>query len=265
MKRKIVLFILIVVIHLFMVFSTFVSAKQEDHLLRLDHIADEVLQLTKIKRYEESLTLLNNFEAELNTIITKSGLITMDELRMVQISHQEAKKVLMREEIYHEEVLNHVLKFRLVVDAISSTYQPLWAEMENQVMDSFLSVKQSLTAGEDKSFHEQVMSFTKIYDMIYPSLVLDLPIEQVKQVDARVQYFREHFNHSIKKEEAIEQLNFLQKDLQAIFQEVKEDEADPSLWWVIISTGGIIIFTLAFAGYRKYKGEKKKFEKRQKD
>ena len=35
-----------------------------------------------------------------------------------------------------------------------------------------------------------------------------------------------------------------------------EDEADPSLWWVIISTGSIIILTLSYVGWRKYQGEK---------
>lgn len=35
-----------------------------------------------------------------------------------------------------------------------------------------------------------------------------------------------------------------------------EDEADPSLWWVIISTGSIIIATLSYVGWRKYNGDK---------
>jgi sporulation protein YpjB len=35
-----------------------------------------------------------------------------------------------------------------------------------------------------------------------------------------------------------------------------QDQADPSLWWVIISTGSIIIMTLSYVGWRKYKGDK---------
>ena len=38
----------------------------------------------------------------------------------------------------------------------------------------------------------------------------------------------------------------------------KKDEADPSLIWVIISTGGMIVLTLSYVGWRKYRGEKEK-------
>ena len=63
--------------------------------------------------------------------------------------------------------------------------------------------------------------------------------------------------------DGIEAIEALQTDLQALFEEneTEEDEADPSLWWVIISTGGIIISTLSYVGWRKYKGEKERREK----
>ncbi len=45
-------------------------------------------------------------------------------------------------------------------------------------------------------------------------------------------------------------------------------EADPSLWWVIISTGGIIVLTLSYVGWRNIKAEKEKqyrYKKEQKN
>ena len=52
------------------------------------------------------------------------------------------------------------------------------------------------------------------------------------------------------------ELDALQYDLKNIFENMEEDEADPSLWWVIISTGSIIILTLSYVGWKKYKGDK---------
>ena len=52
------------------------------------------------------------------------------------------------------------------------------------------------------------------------------------------------------------ELDALQYDLKTIFENMEEDEADPSLWWVIISTGSIIILTLSYVGWKKYKGDK---------
>ena len=50
----------------------------------------------------------------------------------------------------------------------------------------------------------------------------------------------------------------MKRKLQTIFEGLTEDEADPSLWWVIISTGSIIILTLSYVGWRKYKGERER-------
>ncbi len=58
--------------------------------------------------------------------------------------------------------------------------------------------------------------------------------------------------------DARQELLVLETDLQTIFDGLSEDEADPSLWWVIISTGSIIILTLSYVGWRKYKGEREK-------
>ncbi len=59
------------------------------------------------------------------------------------------------------------------------------------------------------------------------------------------------------------ELTSLETDLEKLFENKKEDEADPSLWWVIISTGSIIVSTLSYVGWRKYKGqdEEKKSER----
>jgi sporulation protein YpjB len=61
----------------------------------------------------------------------------------------------------------------------------------------------------------------------------------------------------------LERLTLLQKDLKKVFDKVERDDADPSLLWVILTTGGIIITALTYVGYRKYRAEKKKEKKRE--
>ena len=63
-------------------------------------------------------------------------------------------------------------------------------------------------------------------------------------------------------QDATQELFALETELQTIFDGVMEDEADPSLWWVIISTGSIIVLTLSYVGWRKYKGEREKSKNR---
>ncbi|MDI5789376.1 sporulation protein YpjB [Bacillus licheniformis] len=47
----------------------------------------------------------------------------------------------------------------------------------------------------------------------------------------------------------------LWKRLEDVFDQVEEDDADPSLLWVILTTGSIILSTLTYVGFRKYKAE----------
>jgi sporulation protein YpjB len=55
----------------------------------------------------------------------------------------------------------------------------------------------------------------------------------------------------------------MEEELKALFERVKEDEADPSLLWVMISTGSVILLSLSYAGFRKYRAEKARIEKRE--
>jgi sporulation protein YpjB len=50
----------------------------------------------------------------------------------------------------------------------------------------------------------------------------------------------------------------MEEELQNLFDRIKDDEADPSLLWVMISTGSIILLSLSYTGWRKFKGEKEK-------
>ncbi|MBJ7968148.1 sporulation protein YpjB, partial [Bacillus cereus] len=54
------------------------------------------------------------------------------------------------------------------------------------------------------------------------------------------------------------QLGIIKGDLQKIFHTVKKDEIASSLIWFMTITGGLILFTLTYVGWRKYKGEREK-------
>ena len=57
----------------------------------------------------------------------------------------------------------------------------------------------------------------------------------------------------------------LEDQLLDIFEEAEKDDADPSLWWVIISTGSIIIMTLSYVGWKKFKANDNQVHTRKKN
>ncbi|MBY6272593.1 MAG: hypothetical protein CW346_10325 [Bacillaceae bacterium] len=256
----------VVVAWFFFLFDTG-FAKQADELKKLDQLADEALQFTLAERYGDSLKSLQQLESEMNRALSHPYLFSMDEVRMLQLSLSDAKGALEGEAIHGEEAVHAVMKFRFVLDAIGSSYQPLWADMEDRVMGAFHAFQDSARGepASERGMEEAFRRFAKLYDVIYPSILLDFPAETVKNMDARVQLIETHIGNPQKRDELIAETDLLEADLRSLFSDVKEDEADPSLWWVIISTGGMILLALSYAGYRKYRGEKKRYEKKQND
>ncbi|MEL3972656.1 sporulation protein YpjB [Rossellomorea oryzaecorticis] len=220
----------------------------------LDDIADQALQLTKAGKYEEAKQLLNYFSEEF-TAQSMHQSFSMDELRILTISHNLALETINQASAGIEQKVNAVTRFRLVMDALSSHYQPLWVEMEDPIMEAFKGVKTAAESGNSKQYHMELNMFLAKYNIIQPSIKLDIPVEQAQALDARISYL-DHYRHQVlESTEAMAELSTLQTDLEHLFENKKEDEADPSLWWVIISTGSIIVSTLSYVGWRKYRGQ----------
>ncbi|QED48419.1 sporulation protein YpjB [Cytobacillus dafuensis] len=245
-----------------------VNADETSPVDKLDQLSNEALQMVKLHRYEDAKKLLDYFSEQFVTVSDKGRSFTVDELRIVSISYDEAVQATANATMNHEEKINRVTKFRLVMDAITSPYQPLWTEMESPIMNAFSQVKEAAYAGEKEQFHANLNSFLSLYDVIYPSMKINVDIERIQKIDARIEVIDKYRNQVLEETTTQMELEALEADLQLLFDEMTDDEADPSLWWVIISTGSIIILTLSYVGWRKYKGTQqaeKNLSKRQKD
>lgn len=251
MKVKMFLFTIILI--LLAPFAA--SAKQSSPLEKLDDISDEALQMVKYQRYEDAKRLLDYFSDQFTNASGEDRPFTMDELRIITVSHDQALEAVASTSMGYAERMNRITKFRLVMDAITTSHQPLWTEMEEPIMAAFSSLKEAAYNDNNTKFHESFNSFLSIYDVIYPSMKIDISADQIHQLDNHIEFIDGNRQKSVQatKQQEIEALG---ADMQKIFDQMKEDEADPSLWWVIISTGSIIIMTLSYVGFRKYKGDK---------
>lgn len=231
----------------------------------LDNISDEALQMVKLHRYEDASRLLKYFSEEFLSVTGNGKPFSMDELRIITVAHDEAIEAASSAEMGHNERMNRVTKFRLVIDAIASNHQPLWTEMEGPIMTVFNDMKQAAYEGDNDQFHSNLNSFLSLYNVIYPSLKIDITPERIQKVDAKVSFIDQYRPQVLTEASSQDELEALETDLQNIFDDMTEDEADPSLWWVIISTGSIIILTLSYVGWRKYKGDNDKLKNVQKE
>jgi sporulation protein YpjB len=161
--------------------------------------------------------------------------------------------------------LNKLTKFRLVIDALATSHQPLWTEMEEPIMTAFHQAKAAAVNGDTSHFHTNFNTFLSLYNVIYPSMKIDVPVENIQRLDARIDFINEYRSQVVNNTKSQQELSALDTDLKNLFANMEEDEADPSLWWVIISTGSIIIMTLSYVGWRKYQGDKELRKNRSRD
>ncbi|WP_062356393.1 sporulation protein YpjB [Bacillus kwashiorkori] len=257
---------LVCVVVLFFFLQPSIGLATDAKITELDKIANNVLQLTEAKRYGEAKKALEQFEGKLTKHLESTHFTNFDELRILQLAYSDVDKKLSADNIDHSLVVNSATKFRLVMDAIYTNHEPLWTNMEGTVMAAFQTLKTTVMTGETDYYHERLNSFLLAYDIIYPSIMLDANKEQFQKVDAQIQFLQHYAKEMLASDEVLNELEALETNLLSIFDNVQEDEADPSLWWVIISTGGIIIATLSYVGFKKYKADeqKKRYEKKQK-
>jgi sporulation protein YpjB len=261
LKIKWLLFFAIIM----MLTPTMVFAEHSSPLEKLDDISDEALQMVKFHRYEDAKNLLDYFSDQFTSISGNDKSLSMDELRIVMTSHDEAVEAAVSSNMNYEERINKLTKFRLVIDAIAKNNQPLWIEMEGQIMSAVHKAKEAAIIGDTAHFNSNFNDFLTLYNVIYPSMKIDVPIENIQKLDARINFIDEYRTQVVNNAKTQRELNNLQTDLKNLFENKKDDGADPSIWWVIISTGSIIIMTLSYVGWRKYIGEKDSKKNRSRD
>lgn len=247
---------LLLLMVVFLLTPVFAKADTETPIEKLDTISDEALQMVKYQKYDEAERLLDYFSAQFSVLNETDLPLTMDEVRIVNVSCDEAKAAAVSSNMNYQEKISILTKFRLVIDAISNKNHPLWTGMEDPIMAAYNQAKNAAENHDSRKFTNSYNSFLSLYNVIYPSLKIDVPIEEIQQLDARVHYIDEYRSQVVGNSAGVKEMTDLGAELKKIFDEVDQDQADPSLWWVIISTGSIIIMTLSYVGLRKYQGEK---------
>lgn len=244
----------------FLMMPNLVFANEEaTQIEQLNDLSDEALQLTKSHRYEDAKVILEAFSEKFSSVTVREQAFSMDELRIVTLAHNEAVEATTNATMNPDERINRVTKFRLVIDAISGSKEPLWMRMEEPVMQAFDEVKQAAIDGNNQDFHHHLNTFLSLYETIHPSIKLNVSSEKIQQLDTRIQYVDHYRMDILNKEQARAELFQVEAELASVFNNLTtEDETDPSIWWIIISTGSIIIVTLSYVGWRKYIGEKEK-------
>ncbi|MDY7222247.1 sporulation protein YpjB [Halalkalibacterium halodurans] len=233
------------------------ESDSQDTWKELNRTSDQVLQLVKQEKLEEAKQLLDYFQTQFVKADYDDRKLSMTSLRTVTTSYERANQAVTATNMGLDERIRHVTEFRLVVDAIVSEHHPLWLHSETSIMHALTRMKEAIQTEDHQGFQHRLNEFLNHYQMIRPSLTITLEPAHLQQVESQVSYM-ENFRMERSADEVENHLNLMEETFTALFAQVKEDSADPSLLWVMFTIGGMIIASLSYAGWRKYKGEKRK-------
>lgn len=112
-------------------------------------------------------------------------------------------------------------------------------------------------------FYQQLNEINRQYQVIRPALSIQAASD-LYFIDTQLDTFlssKKQLDVSARTAYAAQ----LQEDIQTMYEEYDQEEADPSLWWMIFTIGGMIIVSLSYVGWRKYAASHVKQEEKEKE
>lgn len=217
----------------------------------LDQKSEMALQLTKQGKYETAIQHLDYFSEQFLQMRFSDEALDMEQVHVLSASYQNARNALLAEEMTEEKRIKRVMQFRLAVDAVTSRHQPMWAQLKPVISDTIADLKAASNHNNEelKMSYEQ---FHQLFTLIYPSLVMDKPSEELQVVNATL----EQMNTSLEERRHVssEEVEQLEKSVMNLFME-EQQSAQTSIMWIGIILGGMILLTLFYVAWRKYNGQ----------
>ena len=251
MKLKLLFFSIVIIISSGLI-TTFANGSGKSD--SLETIADQSLQFAKVNRRDEAEQLLQVFSDKFYDYAVDRSDYTMDEINIITIAYEEALEAVKNKENTDDEVVTEITKFRLALDAVNNDGAPLWTSLKDSIISATGDTKVSIQKQDSVAFQEKLNHLLSIYHILYPSLKIDVTPERFQKVDSHITFI-DQYRPQVFSDQSQSDLISLEEQLNEIFEEAEKDDADPSLWWVIISTGSIIIMTLSYVGWKKYKAD----------
>lgn len=213
-----------------------------------NQLVDDSLQLVKQDEYEKAKQMLSSATGFPVTVSSP------EHSRVISMAYDKALQAMDIGSKQDKE--DNLLALRLVIDAEGSSLQPLWLNREANVIDAFNGMESSLEKQNSIEFQYALNQFLHQLEIIYPSLSIDLSQTDLQKLNEDLSYLDRTRNEIIKQSDSKQHMQLIRKDIETVFKYPKRD--DLSFIWMTIMTGGIIILTLTYVGYKKYKAEQEK-------
>jgi sporulation protein YpjB len=252
---------LIAGISVFFLFFSFNTVKGYAKIDQETSLIEKSLSLVQDGDYVHGANLLEQLESKYMASAKKNKDFTPKELETISVTFQNAHVSLTNDAIDPQEKVADVLGLRLLIDAGETTMQPMWKEMKKSVMTPLQNMESAYKRGNSEAYETQLNQFLHQFEIIYPSLIMDLPYDEVKKINSLVSFLDDYRINQESIPAFQQKLDETKSELLFIFDQGNSIIPPVSIW-TIFTTGIIIVGTLSYVGWRKYIGDRNKNKKR---
>ncbi|MBN8207967.1 hypothetical protein JI666_04350 [Bacillus sp. NTK071] len=243
-----------------MMFPVNVHASDTDTKQVWNDIAANVLEFGKQEKFDRAKIMLEEFA---QAFPGEAGdELTTTELRVVLNAHDRAMQSITAVDKANEQRIQALTEFRLAVDALVSTDQPMWRQMDDKLLQLIDEMSIAIEHGDVDVYEASKKRFLGTYSIIKPATAIDLSVETQQRLDSHIAFIERYA--SGKDKNLVGQLQTMHDDFEKAFDKSKEED-EASILWMIVSIGGIITLTLAYVVFLKYRGEKEMKKSKQVD
>jgi len=234
-------------------------AKSENSSLKkLTEQANHIYEAISNSQLDTAENYLSTFKKSWEKISQTETALSPVAVRTIMAQEEQLEQVL-KLNVGENEINEASVEFRLAVDALVNSQHPLWMGMKDKVLSAFNKVEQDVQSGDDRAFQVDLNQFQDVYQMVYPSLTIDVKSDVLKELDGQINHIINNRMTIVQnKSNHLPHLNEIHDKLSSLFGGTEPTSGfihTPELFTPSIFIGGLVILTLLYVVWRKYKGE----------
>lgn len=227
----------------------------------LDQLSKQVYDLTKTKQYEKAKEKMDELAKVFTSQVSDKN-PDIESLDIMTRTIVQGKRAFASVELDEDRLNWHALQIRLMTDALTHQHQPLWKNYYKTYMEQVNQMISSVSRREGDGFREALERNYQLYATLRPAIAVSQSVNTVEMMDSLYQFL-----HNKKKDphSSWEELNGgltqLKQSAEQLFLTNSRDAYSPvsgsSPLGIIIAVAAMVLSTLTYVGWKKYKGERK--------
>lgn len=227
---------------------------------KITKLANQIYESISEQHLEIAMSELDDFRTAWEEMSIKDKNISPVAMRSIQVSEEKLTNQL--ENNASEKIINETsVEFRLAVDALVNSQHPLWLGMKDKALGAFNKVEQDVTTGKARAFQIDLNHFIDVYQMIYPSMTIDIKPDVLKNLDFKINHLINNRATIIQDQSThVPHLKEIHDELSQVFGVAEETGGvihAPKILTPSLFIGGLVAFTLLYVVWKKYRGESK--------